>query len=159
MLGGVVLAFYAAFAVTRMNTSSLYGMGYVYRVFPATAPLSSPRGGLDAFEWQAGTYAGVERLLREHARGGYTWASPDCPEVYFLSGLRNPTRSLFEFFDDPDGQSERVLAALAAHDVTAIVLNKEPEFSRGITMSLGRELAARYPETADVGKFHVRWRR
>ena len=159
VLGGVLLAFYGMFAVTRMNTSSLYGMGYVFRNYPETVRLDSPRGGLDVLREQGETYAAVGHLLRAHGRGEYTWASPDCPEVYFLSGLRNPTRSLFEFFDNPEGQSDRVLRALAAHDVTAIVLNKQPEFSHGITMRLGQALVARYPESADVGKFQVRWRR
>jgi hypothetical protein len=97
-------------------------------------------------------------ILRRHAKGGYTWASPDCPEIYFLSGLRNPTRTLFDFFDDPTQRTERILAALERHGVTAIVLNRAPQFSANIPDDLVEELERRYPLGANAGKFQIRWR-
>jgi hypothetical protein len=106
---------------------------------------------------QAIVYNYAISLLLEHARGGYTWASPDCPEIYFLSGLRNPTRTLFEFFDDPSTRTERVMRALDAHGVTAIVLNTTPGFSPGVSYDLGVRLAQRYPAAEQVGNFIVMW--
>jgi hypothetical protein len=97
-------------------------------------------------------------LLKAHARGGYTFASPDCPEFYFLSGLRNPTRSLFEFFDEPKGRSDRALKALDTHGVTVIVLNRWPAFSPTLTERLLDGIYQRYPYSQDVNRFHVRWR-
>ena len=32
-------------------------------------------------------YETMVRLLREHSDGGFVYAAPDCPEVYFLSAL------------------------------------------------------------------------
>jgi hypothetical protein len=150
--------FLLAFAIFRVDTSAIDGMGSDYRPYPATQPLDMARGGIAVRAYQADEYRGIEHLLREHARGGYTWASPDSPEVYFLTGLRNPTRALFEFFDDPSGREQRLLAALDEHAVTAIVLNREPEFSPPITNEMFAQLARRYPAWADVGHFHVRWR-
>ena len=155
---GALLAFSLAFLVTRVNTSSLNGMGFHFMPFLPTEPLPLARGGIDVLPVQAEEYAGVNLLLRRYAHGGYTWASPDSPDIYFLTGLRNPTRSLFEFFDDPSRHRDRVLASLEARGVTAIVLNRSPEFSPGITNRMFDELARRYPASADVGRFHVRWR-
>ena len=97
-------------------------------------------------------------MLRARAKGGYTWASPDCPEVYFLSGLKNPTRTLFDFFDDTTGRTPRILEALEKHGVTVIVLNAGPAFSVLPPDDLVAELERRYPYAANVGPFHVRWR-
>jgi hypothetical protein len=153
-----VTAFYLAFAMWLVNTSSLYGMGTVYRPYFRTERLTPARGGgLEIPRVQAMGYNYVIPLLREHARGGYTWASPDCPEIYFLSGLRNPTRSLFEFFEDSTGHTERVLHALDARGVTAIVMNRTPGFSPDISDELAGALAQRYPVAERVGNFLVRW--
>jgi hypothetical protein len=153
-----ITAFYLAFALWLVNTSSLYGMGTVYRPYFRTEPLTLERGELKIPRIQAMGYNYVIPLLLEHARGGYTWASPDCPEIYFLSGLRNPTRSLFEFFDDSTGRTERVLHALDARGVTAIVMNRTPGFSAGISDELAGALAQRYPVAEHVGNFLVRWK-
>jgi hypothetical protein len=154
----MVVAFYIAFAVFRVNPSTIYGMGMVYMPYFPTERLASERGGLDVARFQAVEYRYVVPLLQAHARGGYTWASPDAPEIYFLAGLKNPTRSLFEFFDDPVDRTARILRALDSHGVTAIVLNVRPEFSPAITKELAEELVKRYPNSANVGRFHVRWR-
>jgi 4-amino-4-deoxy-L-arabinose transferase-like glycosyltransferase len=153
-----VLAFYAAFPVVRTNDSTLYTMGVFYKPYLRTMPLGLERGGIDVPIVHAEAYRRLIPLLRSRARGGYTWASPDCPEIYFLSGLRNPTRSLFDFFDDTTGRTTRVLQALEQHGVTAIVLNASAAFSPAPTDDLVAALEKRYPFAANVGPFHVRWR-
>jgi hypothetical protein len=116
------------------------------------------RAGIEIPSYQAPAYHGLVTMLRQRARGGYTWASPDCPEIYFLSGLRNPTRSLFNFFDDPRQGGARLLGAIDAHGVTAIVLNRMPTFSPPLTNDLVAALEQRYPFAADFGPFQLRWR-
>jgi hypothetical protein len=152
-----VMVFLIAFAVLRMNTSTVYSMGLWYQPYPQTTALGLPRGGLDVPVGDAETYKVAVKVLQQHARGAYTWASPDCPEVYFLSGLRNPTRSVFDFFDDERGRTARILATLDQHRVTAIALNSAPEFSARISADLLGELERRYPFAASVGKFQIRW--
>ncbi len=152
-----VVAFLIAFAVVRVNTSTVYTMGLWYQPYPQTAALALPRGGLDVPALEAETYRVAVSVLQQHARGEYTWASPDCPEVYFLSGLRNPTRSVFDFFDDERGHTARILAALDQHRVTAIALNSTPEFSTRISGDFLAELERRYPFGENVGKFQIRW--
>ena len=153
----LVMAFLIAFAVLRVNTSTLFGMGVLYQPYPLTASLGLSRGHLDVPAQEAVMYRVAVNTLQRHARGGYTWASPDCPEIYFLSGLRNPTRSLFDFFDDESGRTARILATLERRGVTAIVLNSAPQFTNGIAEDLVTELERRYPFGANIGKFQVRW--
>jgi hypothetical protein len=152
-----LLVFLMAFAVMRVNRSTIYTMGFWYQAYPATVSLDLPRGGLDVPAKEAETYRATLALLKQHARGEYTWASPDAPEIYFLSGLRNPTRSLFDFFDDQNGRTARIVSTLDRNHVTAIALNTEPAFSAAIPADLMSTLATRYPFAASVGKFRIRW--
>ncbi len=158
LIPAAVVAFFLAFAVVRANNSTLYTMGVAHRPYLPTMPLGLERGGLEVPVVHARAYRALVPLLRSRAKGGYTWASPDCPEVYFLSGLRNPTRSLFDFFDDTTGRTKRVLEALDKHGVTAVVLNARPSFSPTPPDDLVAELEKRYPFAVNVGPFHVRWR-
>jgi hypothetical protein len=152
-----LIAFLIAFAVLRVNTGTVYTMGSWYQPYPPTAPVNLPRGDLDVPAGEAETYRVAVSMLQQHARGGYTWASPDCPEIYFLSGLRNPTRTLFDYLDDQTGRTARILATLEEHHVTAIALNSTPEFSGVTPKDLAGELERRYPFDATVGKFQIRW--
>jgi hypothetical protein len=154
---GLLVAFFAAFAVLRMNSSRLPALVFSYQPQRAMAPLALVRGRIDVPQSQGAVYDSLVPLLRARARGGYTWASPDMPEVYFLAGLRNPTRSLFEFFDDSTNREERVLRALDAHGVTAVVLST-PSFSPAITPEMFAQLSRRYPHEQYVGPFQLRWR-
>ncbi len=151
-------AFFAAFAVLRIAGSPLYGMGVYYTPPLPMAALSLERAGIEIPQIAAVVYDSLIPRLRAHARGGYTWASPDTPEIYFLAGLRNPTRSLFEMFDDTSNRDDRLLRALAAHSVTAIVLNAQPSFSPPIPQELFEKLAARYPYSENIAPFQLRWR-
>ncbi len=152
-----VLVFYILFAALRMNDGTLYDMGIVYKPYLRTMPLGLQRGGLDVPIVHAEAYRALVPLIRSHARGEYIWASPDCPEIYFLSGYRNPTRSLFDFFDDTTGRSARILRILEARDITLIVLNAAAAFSPPPPDALVAELERRYPYARNVGPFHVRW--
>jgi hypothetical protein len=158
VLPASALAFCACFAIWTTNDSTLEAMGAVRRSYPPTMPLGLPRGGVRVQAEDAAQLRVLIPALEQRARGGYTWASPDCPQIYFLSGLRNPTRTLFDFFDDPDGRTARILGTLEQHGVTAIVLMRSPSFSEPITADLYTELVKRYPFSADVGRYQVRWR-
>jgi hypothetical protein len=154
----VVLGFVIMFGVMRANTSRIDMMGVYARPYGPVAPLQSARAGIRVRPVQAWAYNELIPRLQQRARGGYTWASPDCPEMYFLSGLQNPTRTLFDFFDEPQGRTVRVLEAIDRHGVTAIVLNRLPSFSPALRDDLIVELERRFPFSTDVGPFQLRWR-
>jgi hypothetical protein len=103
-------------------------------------------------------YQRLVPMLRQRAQGAYAWASPDAPELYFLTGLRNPTRTLYEIFDEPDAHNARLLAALDRHKVTAIVLNSRPSFSPLPSDELVTALETRFPFATNVGPYQLRWR-
>ena len=155
---GVLVAFFIAFAVLRVNSSPLYSMGVADPPPLQMTTLALDRGGIEVPRLDAATYEELVPLLRARAHGDYTWASPDAPEIYFLSGLKNPTRTFFEMFQDSTKANEGVLRALDAHGVTAIVLNAQPSFSPFITRGMFVQLASRYPHAQNVGPFQLRWR-
>jgi hypothetical protein len=154
---GLLVAFFAVFAVFRVNASPLQSMGIVYQPPFQMATLALERGGTEIPQVHAIVYDSLIPMLRSRARGGYTWASPDTPEIYFLANLKNPTRTLFEIFEDSTNRNARVLRALDAHGVTAIVLGP-PNFSPPITSEMRAQLAIRYPRKQNVGWFQLRWR-
>jgi hypothetical protein len=158
VLPALAVAFCTSFAVIRMNTSPLNDMDADSEPYPEVRPMMLDRAGLVVPLWMAGQYEATVEVMREHARGQYVWASPDVPQLYFLSGYRNPTRSLFEFFDDTTGRSARILRALDDHDVNLVVLNTAPQFSPRIPVELYRQLAKRYPNSAFVEPYLIKWR-
>jgi hypothetical protein len=157
-LPAMAVAFCAAFAVLWMNRSPLNDMDVNHEPYPEVRPMRLDRAGLLVPLWQAGQYEATVDVVRQHARGEYIWASPDVPQLYFLSGYRNPTRSLFEFFDDTTGRSARVLRTLDERQVNLVVLNISPQFSPRIPVELYRQLAKRYPNSALVEPYLIKWR-
>jgi hypothetical protein len=153
----MLVAFFAAFAVLRTNATRIASVGNWYQAQPALARLAMERGGIDVPTTDAKTYGALVTKLRSRARGGYTWASPDSPEVYFLSGLGNPTRTLFEVFDDPPSRPRQIMQALDTHGVTAIVLSS-PSFSPPLSPEMYALVSTRYPHSEYVGSFQLRWR-
>jgi hypothetical protein len=154
----MILGFYALFGIFEVNTATLYTMGAFYATYLPTRPLRLVRGGIEVPTVHADIYERVIPLLRARARGGYTWASPDSPEIYFLSGLKNPTRTLYDFFDDTTDHTARTLRSLERHGVTAIVMNRRAAFSPPFNEDIVDSLEARYPYSMNVGNFHLRWR-
>ena len=110
-LPGAVLALYLLFAVVNTHPSR-----------EPSVPLTLARGGLVVGARDAARYDSLVGLLQAHASGGYVYAAPDCPEVAFLAGLKNPTRTIWEFLSDTIGRTERVLEALDEHAVTTVAI-------------------------------------
>ena len=153
----LVVGFFAAFAVFRTNSDRVSGMGDWYHPRQQLVQLGGERGGIMVLRTDSMAYGSLVTQLHAHARGGYTWASPDAPEVYFLSGLRNPTRTLFDVFDDSTNRTARVLRALDVHGVTAVVLNS-PVASAPLSADMFAQLTIRYPRSQYIGPFQLRWR-
>lgn len=151
--------FYILFAVTRIMPGFIYGMEESYKPERQTTRLHLERGGgLRVTPDDAALTERLIALVREHANSRFIYAAPDCPEVYFLSGLQNPTRTLFDFLDDRTDESENILALLESHNVNLIVINGNPAFSSELPDSHRKILEQRYPSSSEVGEFEVRWR-
>jgi len=150
--------YYIAYAVTITNRQSLDQLGVRVAHADRLARLRMPRGGVVARLNDAQDYEAAIDTLLAHARGSFTYAGPDAPEIYFLSGLHNPTRALFDFVEPEDTRRDRVLAAVDRHDITAIAINRRPRFSDPLGADLEGALAQRFPMARPVGKFTIRWR-
>ena len=148
-----------------MEPRAVTALMAVYMVFALlhvavkpTALLAVDRGGLRVPAADSADVEAFVNLMRTHARSGFTFATPDAPEAYFLTGLRNPTRTMYEFFDRAPGRTERILEALDTHQVTVIAINHWIIFSGRPEPELVAALQSRYPHAARAWRFTVRWR-
>jgi hypothetical protein len=122
-------------------------------------PIGGPRGGISVPPGDSGMYAHAVRLLKDHTvPDGYAYAGPDMPEMYFLAGLRDPTRTMYDFFDDPATHDARVLQAIDAHHVTAVTINTGAMWSPPMDAVLRDALRQRFPDSVVTGSLIVRWR-
>jgi hypothetical protein len=151
---------YLALAVMSLNVGYAWNIGVVHQSAYAVTdarPLTRSRLRIppdDAFE-----YLGLVSAIRTRIRTGeYVFATPDCPEVYFLSGTRNPTGDLYEFLRSPRRAVTETLELIEHHHINLIVINRTPFFSGPIDPALEMALESRFPHSAVVGRFVVRWR-
>jgi hypothetical protein len=140
--------FYTLFAVLRFTPGFIYAMGSHYEPDAQTEALTLPRAGaLRVSRSEAAEYERLIPLIQEHAVGDVIYAGHDSPEVAFLSGLRNANAALFDFFEDPVGRRERILAAIDAQDVHVVAISMEPDLHRAIASSRPRSPnASRMPK-------------
>jgi hypothetical protein len=154
-LHAIVLCFYLAFALLRMNPGYVGGNFFPYR---PESFLDLPRGGLRVYEPDSRMYKQLLTLIKDLEPGQYLYAAPDCPEVYFLSGLKNPTRTIFDFFDDPNGKAARLQRILDDSRVKVVVVDRLPVFSGPLDPEILSMLETTYAHSQAVGRFVVRWK-
>ena len=147
------------YVVFEVTPGFLNAMGSYYANDIQTRELRLERaGGLRVSPSSAETYENLGMVILEHARGEYIYATPDCPEIYFLYGFRNPTHTLFDFFDEPRGRTEGILKLLHSKRVNLVVINREPAFSNPISADLSSDLDQEFSQSQLVGRFVVRWK-
>ena len=158
--GALLLVFALAFGVRWLGTGNMVTVGFGgYETRRDTERLRMERGGIRVTPEERDEFELLVATLQQLAAGQATLALPDAPEVYFLSGLRNPTGVLFDFLEDDDGRVERVLNTLDEHDVGVVVIKLNPSFSRAPPLELMLELEARYPRATEIGHYLVVSRR
>ena len=151
-------AFYLAFAVWRLNPGYIWTLGVRPDPYGPLARLENPRAGLRVPESDARTYADiVDAVRRRTPEDGFVYAAPDCPEVYYLSARRNPTRDVFEYLR-PAPPPEALLRRLRETMVSVVVINERPDYSPALDAATRAALASEFPREASVGRFQVRWK-
>jgi hypothetical protein len=146
------------FAVLCANRGYIQPLGRFHEPLRFNTALDLPRAHLRVSDGDAWTYRRLAFSIERRLRGGQLIAGPDCPEVYFLVGLTNPSGKLFDFFSDDrsaDGGTDAIGAWLKG-DV--IVLNHEPSFSVAPSNTLSDGLRREFPHGEDIGRFEIRWR-
>jgi hypothetical protein len=96
--------------------------------------------------------------MQQHSRGNTILAGPDCPEVYFLGGFRNPTPTMYEVFEDRASYSSRIEETIRANGINVLAINLAAMDSNEYVQPL-RSIAAReFKFSSRVGKFEVWWK-
>jgi hypothetical protein len=152
LVPAVVGAFYALFFLIGPNRGGLFGP------LPPEPEreLALDRARIAVPVPQAGAYERIVEVVRARSRSPYIYVTPDAPEVYFLSGLENPTRTLFEIFEGPGADADSLLQTLGARDVSVVVVNTRPSFSE-LSPEVEAALQRAYPHFEQIGRFVVRW--
>ncbi len=148
LIGTAALVVCIPFVMARMPARSSTG-----------SPMVVPRGGLLVPAFDSAESRGMVDSLRAHAHNGYLFATPDCPEVYFLTGLKNPTRTMFDFFDDTTGRTPRLLRMVDSLQISAVAINRWAAFSGPPDPTLLAGLMSRFPDTVRVGRYTLMWHR
>jgi hypothetical protein len=150
--------FFLVFALVFANRTYGWNLGVRFLPYDPVSRLSLDRGGLWVPTDDAREYETLVAVLREHAAGGTIYAAPDCPEVYFLSGFRNPTPSLFEFLSPGTIDVRGVSDLLTRTPIRAVVINRAPLFSPSLGDDVIALVSDRFPESQTIGRFVVRYR-
>jgi hypothetical protein len=151
-----LIGFYLLFAFVSITPFRLaFWSSPDVRSEPLTVARAS---GLRVESSDARLYNELIPLVQLHAAGKFMYAAPDCPEVYFLSGLESPTRHYFDYAEDPRDYAKRTLSALDTLNVNIVAINSSPQFSGPMSPALYGALEERFPNSAEIGKFQVRWK-
>jgi hypothetical protein len=101
----------------------------------------------------AANFTELIHLLQTHSPNGLMYAGNDCPELYFLAGLKNVTD------DDGGAPAEEVLRAMQSDDLKLVVINEAPFYpSARMSPEVRAQVARQFPHTSRMGIFHVFWR-
>jgi hypothetical protein len=146
-----ILVFYVVFAVWRVEPKAIYADWMFIRPLPQDK-LRLPRAG-GIYVQSAEMYENAVNVIRQHAANGMVLATPECPEVYFLSDLRNPTPN------DGALAPEEILNAVQTDGLKVVVINVRSTFgSRTLTPEVGTAIRARFPHLVQLDRYWVFWR-
>ena len=142
-----------------VNHGVLYRVGIRPMSNPQTVILDRGTAWIRVTPEHRAIYRRAALLLRRHSTGEYIFAGPDTPELYVLSGRRNPTRSIFDLLDpSSSARGRQLLRTLDERHVTAIAINSSPAFSEPLGKDVVARLRVEYPRHERVGSFEIRWK-
>jgi hypothetical protein len=151
----VVVVFLLLFGLVRVNPGTHNSFGFRFIETDETVRMKLPKSGLRVRAADAARYEALIGAVQVLAKDRVLWAGPDAPEVYFLSGVPNRTRTLFDFLDaEPVPLVERVRRVGAS----LVVLNLRPDFSPAPDPATIKALSADFPNVREVPGFLVFWR-
>jgi hypothetical protein len=156
----VVGCFFAAFGALWISRGEPAYVGKSPQYQPYIV-LDVPRGGIEVFDVWEDYVALIDEVQQHSAEGDAIYAAPDLPDVYFLANRRNPTRTMYDLFDEDSGRperQERILRMLHDQQVKVVVLRDFPLFSEPIAESLHAALRKEYPRQKQIDPFLVMWR-
>ena len=153
----VVVVFLLLFGLVRVNPGTLESFGFRFVETDETVRMKLPRSSLRVRAGDAVRYEALIGMVQVLAKDRTLWAGPDAPEVYFLSGVPNHTRTLFDFLDATAG-TVPLIERVRAIGATLVVLNLRPDFSGAPDQATVDALRADFPNVRKVPGFLVFWR-
>jgi hypothetical protein len=123
-----------------------------------TTRLPMERGHLRVGPEDAAVYGAVVNFVQENSAGRYILAVPDAPQIYFLSGRENPTRSMLDHLEDPAERLAEVREALRAGLPDLVVFQNKSSLAPGLDPQMKVLLEEAFPEAREIGHFTVRTR-
>jgi hypothetical protein len=144
-----VLGLYLVFGVVSVVPRYIYELTHAVGHMDA---MQEPRAGGLQIEG-AGFFDEMSRFLREHSPNGLMFAANDCPELYFLSGLKNVAH------DDGGEPLEELLKAVRTDNLNLVVLNDSPYFPGAVMQpEVKAEVMKRFPHSTRFGIFEIFWK-
>jgi hypothetical protein len=144
-----VLGLYLAFGVVCLVPRYIYEITWIVGRMQT---MQSPRAGGLKIE-EAAFFDQLAWFLQQHSPNGKMFAGNDCPELYFLSGLKNVAH------DDGGETPAAIFKAIRSDDLNLVVVNDAPFFpGAAMRPDVKAEIASRYPHATRFGIFQVFWK-
>ena len=156
------------FSATWIWSGHPFMFGSSYMPASRTTAVDADRAQV-RYDAEAAKYfsAVIEEVTKRTPAGAPILAFPDSPDIYFMTGRTNPTRTFFDVFDSDYGTPERdsrLLELMDRSGVQLVVLRNLAAVSpAGISVRLREEIRRRFPnvvyiEDRGIKYFTVRWR-
>ncbi len=141
------------FGMIELNPSKFYGKPYESLNLP-TASLSVPLE-------QSRVWGPLIKRVQFLSPIEYSpiYAGPDCPEIYFLSMRRNPTKILYEVFEDQKKLAENILETVDKEKCQLVVINLAPNWSKRFPVEFHQALINRFMQVEKYGQFLLYFKR
>jgi hypothetical protein len=157
-IGTAIMAAYAIFGLLWVSRAEPGMAGESFLPRSCSTLLLPERAGLMVGQDDFLLYEKLVRKIQEHSAGSdYIYAGPDCPQVYFLSSKKNPTRFFYDFFSPEKARDEIILKTIRGRNIKVVVLNTSPGFSRPITKEFYDAIAHHFEHHEDVNQFRIFW--
>jgi hypothetical protein len=151
------VAFYVAYAVIVTNVHFMDPNDTDYSSTPITLPRA---GGIRVPRYDAIEYMELVPFIQGLAGNSPILAGPDCPEVYFFSGYKNPTPILFDYLEQPQEYKKLMQALIERSDfINVAVINESPGASYSQLKLLQDLVSSRFSKSRKIGRFTVYWRK
>jgi hypothetical protein len=151
-----IATFGLVFGIVFLNQFPFFDNPEFAKMDPPIHLLDLPRGGLFLSGRDQEKYDRLVRTIQSNTPNqSNIFAGPDCPEIYFLSERKNPTRTLYELFDPPEIDDAVRLQSILERDIPLVVINLEPSHSRKFTEHFVNQLRSHFPKSETIGNFLV----
>src|SRR5205814_4383560 len=132
-----------------------------YKVDYDSTPLKLPRaGGIRVSREAAVQYTELIPFVKTIADANAILAAPDCPEVYFLAGLKNPTPIIYDSLEDMRDYERDMKSLLDRPNFLKAAVLHDATASGTFQLQILRPLVvSRFPNSRKIGAFTVYWKR